>query len=123
MKIARFLEQHEAVAKVNYPGLESHPDHDRAKDLFEGFSGMLSFELKGEVDKAEKFIRNTTIPIVAPSLGGIETLITRPATSSHSLIPSEVRRQMGISDSLIRVSVGIESPEDLMEDFEKALKA
>jgi cystathionine beta-lyase/cystathionine gamma-synthase len=123
MKIARFLEQHEAVAKVNYPGLESHPDHDRAKDLFEGFSGMLSFELKGDVDKAEKFIRNTTIPIVAPSLGGIETLITRPATTSHSLIPSEVRRQMGISDSLIRVSVGIESPEDLMEDFENALKA
>ncbi|MBW1800940.1 MAG: aminotransferase class I/II-fold pyridoxal phosphate-dependent enzyme [Deltaproteobacteria bacterium] len=121
LKIARFLEGHEAVTKVNYPGLETHPAHQRARELFDGFSGMLSFELKGGLEAAERFMQKTTLPIIAPSLGGIETLITRPATTSHSGLSTEDRKQLGISDSLIRLSVGIESVEDLIDDFNQAL--
>jgi cystathionine beta-lyase/cystathionine gamma-synthase len=123
LKIAKFLEDHQMTKKVNYPGLESHPQHQRASELFDGYSGMLSFELKGDVDAAERFIQNTTLPISAPSLGGVETLITRPATTSHSGMSPEDRQALGISDSLIRVSVGIEATEDILSDFEQALKA
>ncbi|MBE9522618.1 MAG: aminotransferase class I/II-fold pyridoxal phosphate-dependent enzyme [Proteobacteria bacterium] len=123
IKIARFLEEHPAVKKVNYPGLESHPRYQRACELFDGFSGMLSFELKGGVKAAERFIQNTTIPFVAPSLGGVESLITRPVTTSHSGMSPEDRKKLGISESLIRVSVGIEATEDIIEDFDQALKA
>lgn len=122
LKIAQFLEASPAVSKVNYPGLKSHPGHDRAMELFDGFGGMLSFELRGGVEAAEGFMRKTTLPIVAPSLGGVETLLTRPATTSHSGLSPEDRKEMGISDGLIRVSVGIEAPEDLMADFDQALK-
>jgi cystathionine beta-lyase/cystathionine gamma-synthase len=123
IKIARFLEEHPAVRKVNYPGLESHPRHQRARELFDGFSGMLSFELKGGVEAAERFMQNTTIPFVAPSLGGVESLITRPATTSHSGMSAEDRQNLGISDSLIRLSVGIEATEDMIEDFDQALRS
>jgi cystathionine beta-lyase/cystathionine gamma-synthase len=123
LKIAKFLEDHQMTKKVNYPGLESHPQHQRASELFDGFSAMLSFELKGDVDAAERFIQNTTLPIVAPSLGGVETLISRPAIISHSGMSLEDRQTLGISDSLIRVSVGIEAAEDIIEDFEQALNA
>ena len=122
LKIARFLESHEAVEKVNYPGLNSHPGHERATELFDGFSGMLSFELKGGVEAAEDFMQKTTLPIIAPSLGGIETLITRPVTTSHASVDPQDRKRLGISDSLIRLSVGIEATEDLIEDFDQALK-
>ncbi|MCJ7594446.1 MAG: aminotransferase class I/II-fold pyridoxal phosphate-dependent enzyme [Desulfobacterales bacterium] len=122
LKIARFLEEHPAVGKVNYPGLESHPAHELARRLFDGFSGMLSFEVKGGLEAAERFMEKTTLPVIAPSLGGIETLLTRPATTSHSGLSPEERRRLGISDGLIRLSVGIESTEDLLEDFEQALK-
>ncbi|HUT70635.1 MAG TPA: aminotransferase class I/II-fold pyridoxal phosphate-dependent enzyme [Desulfatiglandales bacterium] len=122
LKIARFLERHPAVKKVNYPGLESHPRHQRARGLLDGYSGMLSFELVGSIETAEQFIRKTTIPFVAPSLGGVETLITRPATTSHSGMSPEDRQNLGISDSLIRLSVGIEATEDIIEDFDQALK-
>ena len=123
LKIARFLEKHPAVQNVNYPGLENHPGHQRARDLFDGFSGMLSFELKGGVQAAERFMQNTTLPIIAPSLGGVEMLITRPATTSHSGMSPEDRQALGISNSLIRVSVGIEATADIIEDFDQALKA
>lgn len=123
LKIAQFLEKHPAVQNVNYPGLENHPRHQRARDLFDGFSGMLSFELKGGVQAAERFMQNTTLPIIAPSLGGVEMLITRPATTSHSGMSPVDRQALGISDSLIRVSVGIEATEDIIEDFDQALKA
>ncbi|KPK88390.1 MAG: cystathionine beta-lyase [Anaerolineae bacterium SM23_ 63] len=123
LQVARFLESHPTIEKVNYPGLESHPRNRRARELFDGFSGMLSFELKGGVEAAERFIQNTTLPVIAPSLGGVETLITRPATTSHVGLSPEDRRRLGISDELIRVSVGIEATEDLIEDFEQALKA
>jgi cystathionine beta-lyase/cystathionine gamma-synthase len=123
LKIAHFLEDHPAVAKVNYPGLESHPRYQRACELFDGFSGMLSFELKGGVAAAERFMRATTLPIVAPSLGGVETLMTRPVTTSHAGMSSADRQRLGISDGLIRMSVGIEATEDLIEDFAQALRA
>ena len=122
LEIAKFLENHHAIEKINYPGLESHPGYQRACDLFDGFSGMLSFELKGGVEAAERFIQNITLPIVAPSLGGTESLITRPVTTSHSGLSSEDLQKFGISDSLVRVSVGIEATEDLIEDFKQALK-
>jgi len=123
LKIAQFLEGHPSVARVNYPGLESYAAHQRARDLFDGFGGVLSFELKGDTDTAERFIRRTHIPIIAPSLGGVETLITRPATTSHSGMSQEDRARLGISDSLIRVSVGIEATDDIIEDFDQALRS
>jgi cystathionine beta-lyase/cystathionine gamma-synthase len=121
LRMARFLAQHAAVASVNYPGLENHPRHARARELFDGFGGMLSFEPRGGVAAAERFLKKTRLATVAPSLGGVETLVTRPATTSHAGMAGEDRRRLGISDSLIRVSIGIEASEDLLEDFEQAL--
>jgi cystathionine beta-lyase/cystathionine gamma-synthase len=123
LKIARFLESHPALARVNYPGLESHPRYQRARELFDGFGGMLSFEVKGGVDAAERFLQATTLPIIAPSLGGVETLMTRPATTSHAGMSPADRQRLGISDGLIRLSVGIEATEDVIEDFTRALSA
>jgi cystathionine beta-lyase/cystathionine gamma-synthase len=122
LKIARWLEQHRAVARVNYPGLESHTNHLRACELFDGFGGMLSFELAGGLDAAQRFIDRVTIPISAPSLGGVETLITRPATTSHSSLSAAERVRTGIGDGLVRLSIGLESSDDLIEDFETALR-
>lgn len=121
LAIAKFLQDHPAVARVNYPGLESHPRHQRARSLFNGFGGVLSFEVKGGVEEAQRFIKRTTIPIIAPSLGGVETLLTRPATTSHSGMSPAVRRGLGIADQLIRLSVGIEAADELIEDFGNAL--
>jgi cystathionine beta-lyase/cystathionine gamma-synthase len=122
LQIARFLEGHAAVDKVNYPGLESHPRHARARELFNGFGGMISFELKGDVDAAQQFMQRTTLPINAPSLGGVETLMTRPSRTSHSgMLPAD-RRRLGISDKLIRLSVGIEATDDIIQDFRQALE-
>lgn len=123
LKLAQFLEGHPRVARVNYAGLESHPQHARARELFEGFGGVLSFELDGDVAAADSILQRVRLPIVAPSLGGVETLITRPATTSHAGMPAEDRHRLGITDGLIRVSVGIEATEDLIEDFDQALKA
>lgn len=122
LQLAQFLETHPEVERVNYPGLESHPRHARARELFDGFSGMLSFELRGGLEAATRFLANVHLPIEAPSLGGIESLVTRPATTSHSGMSPEDRRRLGITDSLIRVSVGIEDTEELIEDFAQALK-
>ena len=122
LEIAKFLESHSAVERVNYPGLESHPRHQRARDLFDGFSGMLSFQINGGVDAAERFMNKARLPIIAPSLGGVETLVTRPSTTSHSGMSREDRARLGITDSLIRVSIGIEATEELIEDFDQALR-
>ena len=122
LKIARFLEQHRKVARVNYPGLESHPNHLRACELFDGFGGVLSFELEGAAAAAEQFIAHVTIPIAAPSLGGVETLVTRPAVTSHSGMSAEDRAHAGISDGLIRLSVGLEASDDLIEDISDAMR-
>ena len=121
MEIARFLESRPEVERVHYPGLNSHPQHKRARELFDGFGGMLSFELQGGVELAERFIRNTTIPICAPSLGGVESLITRPVTTSHACLSPEECKQVGISESLIRLSVGLEATADMLPDFDQAL--
>jgi len=121
MKVAEFLNRHKAVQSVYYPGLKSHPGHARARELFAGFGGMLSFEVRGGLENAEKVMRSLCIPIIAPSLGGVESLITRPATTSHSGMSEQDREKAGISDSLIRVSVGIEAAEDLIADFAHAL--
>jgi cystathionine beta-lyase/cystathionine gamma-synthase len=120
LRIAQFLQSHDAVEKVNYPGLESHPRYARARELFNGFSGMISFELKGDVEVAQRFMDRTTLPINAPSLGGVETLMTRPTRTSHSGMSPEDRRRLGISDRLIRLSVGIEATEDIIQDFTRA---
>jgi cystathionine beta-lyase/cystathionine gamma-synthase len=121
LKIAQFLAGHRAVARVNYAGLESHPRHARARELFKGFGGVLSFELRGTVAAADRFMKRTTLPIIAPSLGGVQTLLTRPALTSHAGLSPEERQKVGISDTLIRMSVGIEATEDLIEDLRRAL--
>ncbi len=123
LQIARFLEKHPKISKVNYPGLESHQDHGRARRLFDGFGGMMSFELRGGVEAAESFMRRARLPIVAPSLGGVETLMTRPSRTSHSGMLVDERRRLGISDELIRFSVGIEALSDIITDLDQALKA
>jgi len=123
LEIAAFLEAHPAVSRVHYPGLESHPGHARARSLFDGFGGMLSFELKGGLEAAERLVSRLTLAISAPSLGGVETLITRPATTSHAGMAPDDRLRLGITDGLVRLSVGIEAPEDLISDFEHALAA
>jgi cystathionine beta-lyase/cystathionine gamma-synthase len=121
LAIARFLAAHPAVARVNYPGLESHPRHARARELFAGFGGVLSFELKGSTERAEEFMKRTTLPAIAPSLGGVESLITRPATTSHAGLSRDERLSLGIGDNLIRMSVGIEASADIIEDLQQAL--
>jgi len=121
LRIATFLEKQSRVTKVNYPGLQSHPQHTRARELFDGFGGMLSFELEGGSSAAEDFIKKTTIPLKAPSLGGVESLLTIPSTTSHAGMRPEERKAIGISDGLIRMSVGIEATEEIIEDFENAL--
>lgn len=120
--LAEFLENHPAVAKVNYPGLAAHPGHAIASDMLDGFGGMLSFEIKGGVEAAERFMARAKLPIIAPSLGGVESLLTRPATTSHSGLTPEERERIGISDGLVRVSVGIENTGELIGDFEQALR-
>lgn len=119
--LATFLSESPKIAAVNYPGLTTHPDHWHARDLLNGFGGMLSFRPVGGVDAAEEFLSALTLPAVAPSLGGVETLITRPAVTSHAGMSPEARAAVGITDDLIRLSVGIEDAEDLLADFEKAL--
>ena len=123
LEIAKYLENHPKIKMVNYPGLESNPRHQRARDLFDGYGGMLSFELTGGVEAAERLLKNITLPISAPSLGGVESLITRPVTTSHSGMSRKELQSLGISDSLVRLSVGIEATKDLIEDFDRALKA
>jgi len=121
LAIARFLQSHPSVEMVNYPGLDTHPGHARASELFEGFGGMMSFEIRGGLEAAEQFIERVTLPICAPSLGGVEALITRPAATSHAGMAPEDRKALGISDSLIRLSVGLESTEEMIADFDQAL--
>ncbi len=109
------------MAGVNYPGLPDHPAHALAARLFDGFGGMLSFELKGGEAAARTFMGRVTIPLIAPSLGGVESLLTRPAATSHSGLTPEDRLRIGVTDGLIRMSVGVEDPDDLIEDLIRAL--
>jgi len=120
--IARFLEAHPAVTRVNYPGLESHPAHERARALFDGFGGMLSFELTGGVAAADRFLERVTIPIVAVSLGGVESLVIRPAITAYANVPRPERERLGVSEGLVRLSVGIEDTDELINDLRAALE-
>ncbi|MCL7980077.1 MAG: PLP-dependent transferase, partial [marine benthic group bacterium] len=121
LALARALEAHDAVARVNYPGLPSNTGHETASRLFDGFGGMLSFELAGGENAARRLEEAVTIPIVAPSLGGVESLVTRPAATSHAGLTPAERLEVGVSDGLIRMSVGIEGTQDLLADLGQAL--
>nr|MCU0253305.1 PLP-dependent transferase [Acidobacteriota bacterium] len=121
LALATHLARHPGVARVHYPGLPTDPDHDRARAYFSGYGGMVSFELAGAGAIADRFLAALHLPIVAPSLGGPETLVTLPARSSHSGLDPDARRALGIADGLVRVSVGLEAAEDLIEDFDRAL--
>jgi cystathionine gamma-lyase len=121
LAVAEFLSAHSKVATVYYPGLASHPQHALAKKQMKGFSGMLSFELKGGEVEAKKFLRHLHLFALAESLGGVESLIEHPATMTHASIPAEERRKVGVSDTLVRISVGIENVQDLIADLDQAL--
>jgi cystathionine beta-lyase/cystathionine gamma-synthase len=121
LAISRFLERHEAVRVVHYPGLESHPQHTQARELFRGFGGMVTFERKGGEAAAERLLERLRCVIVAPSLGGVESSITRPAATSHYVIPAAERNAMGVNGALLRFSVGIEHVDDLIADLAQAL--
>jgi cystathionine beta-lyase/cystathionine gamma-synthase len=122
LRIARQLEGAPGIARVHYPGLPSHPRHARARELFSGFGGVVSFEVTGGGEGAARFIERTTLPCRTVSLGGVETLITRPALTSHSGMAAEDRQRLEIVDGLIRLAVGIESTDDLLEDLAQALR-
>ena len=123
LALAQFLEKHPAVEKVNYPGLPSHPDHVLArKQMPGGFGAMLSFELKGGLQAGLDCMNEIKFCTLAPTLGDVDTLILHPASSSHLAIPQEVRLQNGITDGLIRVSIGIENPSDIIEDLKQAIR-
>lgn len=122
-KIAAYLEAHPKVRKVIWPGLESHPQHELAKRQMKGFGGMLSFEIDGGLEAADKFLRSVKVFALAESLGGVESLIEHPAIMTHASVPKERREALGISDGLIRLSVGIENVEDLIDDLENAFSA
>ena len=121
LALARFLGDHPAVAAVNYPGLESHPDHAHAEKLLSGFGGMLSLRLHGGEQAAQALLDAVTLAYVAPSLGGVETLITRPVATSHAGMSLQDRERLGITADLIRISSGIEGTQDLVGDFAQAL--
>ncbi len=123
LRIAEFLDTDPRVASVSYPGLPGSPDHERAARLLDGFGGMLSFEVAGGVDAARQLVKDLRLPIEAPSLGGVETLITRPSTTSHAGMTPEARAAAGVTESLIRLSVGIEAADDLIADLDQALGA
>lgn len=121
LALATFLDAHPKIAAVNYPGLPGHPDHALASELLKGFGGMLSFRVAAGAEAAEAFLGALELPYVAPSLGGVETTITRPVTTSHAGLDPEERERMGVTDDLVRLSCGIEAADDLIADFERAL--
>lgn len=121
--VAEFLEAHPAVDKVYYPGLPSHPQHEIAKKQSSGHGGMITFYVKGGLDKARAFLENLRVFTLAESLGAVESLAESPAIMTHASVPPEVRQQLGISDSLIRLSIGIEGLPDIIADLERSLAA
>jgi cystathionine gamma-synthase len=121
LELARYLERSERVRRVFYPGLESHKDHAIAREQMRGYGGVVSFEIDGSIDEVKQFIQALKIPQYAPSLGGVETLVQHPATVSHYDMSKEERLAVGITDELVRYSVGIEEKEVLIKDIECAL--
>jgi cystathionine gamma-lyase len=120
-KVAEFLESHPKVERVIYPGLASHPQHELAKRQMTGFGGMITATLKGDLDDARRFLERTRLFALAESLGGVESLIEHPAIMTHASVPAEQREALGIADGLVRLSVGVEDLEDLLEDLRQAL--
>jgi cystathionine beta-lyase/cystathionine gamma-synthase len=121
MKVARWLEAREDVLRVDYPGLPSHPDHAVASELLSGFGGMVGLVLKGGGAAADRFVSGLQIAIAAPSLGGVETLVSQPRYTSHVGLSAAERETGGVPDGFVRISVGVEDAEDLIADFEQAL--
>ncbi|NVJ61994.1 MAG: PLP-dependent transferase [Gammaproteobacteria bacterium] len=122
LRIANWLEAHPQIEKVYYPGLSSHPQHELASAQMKGSGGMISVVVKGGLAKAKSFMENLNIFALAESLGGVESLVNHPAIMTHASVPKEMRKKLGITDGLVRLSVGIEDPEDLMRDIDQALK-
>ena len=122
LAISEFLESHEKIEMVTYPGLVSHPQHDIAKSQMDGYSGMISMELKGGIPSGISLMNNLKLCSLAESLGAVETMITHPATMTHADVPKEERLARGLTDGLVRLSVGIEDKNDIIEDLEQALK-
>lgn len=120
MQVATFLEGHAKVEKVLYPGLPSHPQHALAKAQMSGFSGMVSFYLKGDYEDTKRFLAKLKIFLLAESLGGVESLVNHPETMTHASVPEDMRRKLGISPNLIRLSVGIEAVDDIIADLKQA---
>jgi cystathionine gamma-synthase len=119
-QIAEYLENNPNVEKVYYPGLRTHPQHTLAKRQMKGFGGVVSFELKGDLNQTIRFVDNLKLALLAPSLGGAETLVSQPSTASHYFMDPDERRKAGISDSLVRLSLGIEDAEDIISDLAQA---
>lgn len=122
IKIAEFLETHPKIKKVYYPGLKSHPQHELARRQMSGFGGILSFELKGGLEAGRKLMNSVKLCLLAVSLGAVETLIQHPASMTHAIVPREERLKAGITDSLVRISVGIEDVTDIIQDLKQALE-
>jgi cystathionine gamma-lyase len=123
LALAQWLETHPAIEKVIYPGLASHPQHALASRQMQGYGGIISIVLKGGFDAARRFCENTTLFTLAESLGGVESLVNHPAVMTHASVPVERREKLGITDGLVRLSVGVEALEDLQVDSERALGA
>lgn len=122
MKVAEFLEAHEKIEKVYYPGLKSSDQYDLAKQQMSGFGGIVSFEVKGGLEAGRKLMNSVRLCTLAVSLGAVETLIEHPASMTHAVVPREERLRTGLTDSLVRLSVGIEDVEDIIEDLQSALE-
>ncbi|MBS1902918.1 MAG: PLP-dependent transferase [Bacteroidetes bacterium] len=122
-RVAEFLEVHPAVQEVFYPGRVSHATHETAAKLFDGFGGVISFRIAGGIEEAHRIIGSTTVFALAESLGGVESLIEHPATMSHASMGADLRKKAGITDDIIRISVGIEHIDDLLHDLDRALGA
>jgi cystathionine gamma-lyase len=120
--VARFLAEHTRVEKVYYPGLPSHPDHELAKRQMSGFGGMVSFQFKGTYADVAQLVRRFNVFALAESLGGVESLVCHPASMTHGSIPKEIRESRGLTDTLLRLSVGIEDIEDIIGDLEQVLR-
>ncbi|MCA1658060.1 MAG: PLP-dependent aspartate aminotransferase family protein, partial [Verrucomicrobiaceae bacterium] len=123
LEIARWLEEHPKVKAVNYPGLKSHPQHDLAREQMNGFGGMVTMFLDTDLAGTRRFLENTHLFALAESLGGVESLINHPALMTHASVPKERREALGVTDSLVRLSVGVEDVRDLIDDLEMAFAA
>jgi len=120
--VAKFLAEHPGVEKVYYPGLATHPDHELATRQMSGFGGMVSFQYKGTYTDVAQLVRRFKVFALAESLGGVESLVCHPASMTHGSIPREIRESRGLTDTLLRLSVGIEDIVDILEDLQQALR-